>query len=68
MSIIGLPFYVCAGQMCDLQARFVLKYLTGQLKLPSKEEMQADTDREMKKRFMFGLKKKYAHFMARLQV
>lgn len=68
MSIIGLPFYVCAAHMCDLQARFVLKYLTGELTLPSKEEMQADTDRQMNERLSKGLKKKHAHMMGPFQV
>lgn len=68
LSIIGLPFHVCAGHMNDLQARFVLKYLTGGVRLPSREEMQTDTDKEMGKRWADGLKKRQAHRMGPLQV
>lgn len=32
MSIIGLPFNVCIGPMCDLPLQFILKYLSGKLR------------------------------------
>lgn len=63
MGIIGLPYYVCAVPMFDLQIRFCLKFMTGIKKLPSKEEMMEDTDREMKQRWERGLKKSQAHLM-----
>lgn len=63
MAFIGLPFYVCASQMFDLQVRFCVKYLSGLKKLPSKEEMMADTEREMSDRWARGYKKRQAHMM-----
>lgn len=63
MAFIGLPFYVCASQMFDLQVRFCVKYLSGLKKLPSREEMMADTEREMSDRWARGYKKRQAHMM-----
>ncbi|XP_030376010.1 senecionine N-oxygenase [Scaptodrosophila lebanonensis] len=63
MALIGLPFYVCAAQMMDIQARFVLSYFSGNNKLPSTEEMLADTDLEMNRRWKKGLKKRHAHML-----
>ncbi|CAO1415183.1 unnamed protein product [Diamesa tonsa] len=63
MGFIGLPFYVCATQMFDLQVRFCLKFMTGLIKLPSKAEMIEDTEQDMKERWDRGLKKHQAHMM-----
>jgi hypothetical protein len=63
MGFIGLPFYVCATQMFDLQVRFCLTFITGRKPMPSKEEMQEDTDREMAERWGRGYKKHQAHLM-----
>lgn len=68
MAFIGLPFYVCASQMMDLQTRFVFTYFSGRKELPSKVEMQADTDAEMEQRWSKGLKKRQAHMMGPEQV
>ncbi|KAF4520331.1 hypothetical protein B566_EDAN004391 [Ephemera danica] len=46
MCFIGLPFYVCAFSLFDLQSRFFLEVLDGTLELPSRELMAADTARE----------------------
>ncbi|KAK9505562.1 hypothetical protein O3M35_009584 [Rhynocoris fuscipes] len=63
LCLIGLPFYVCAFALFDLQVRYVLKVLEGEVKLPSKEEMLKDTENEMKLRKENGLKKKQFHMM-----
>lgn len=63
MAFIGLPFYVCANQMFDLQSRFFLTFLTGRKPLPSKEEMLKDQQLEMGERWKRGLRKHQAHLM-----
>lgn len=68
MALIGLPFYVCASQMFDLQVRFVIKYFTGERQLPTKEEMLDDTLQDMERRWKKGYKKRQAHMMGSDQV
>ncbi|XP_060656174.1 senecionine N-oxygenase isoform X1 [Drosophila nasuta] len=68
MAIIGLPFYVCAAQMMDLQARFVLSYFYGPNKLPSTQEMLEDTVGTMNKRWQAGYKKRQAHMLGENQM
>ncbi|RZF40843.1 hypothetical protein LSTR_LSTR003353 [Laodelphax striatellus] len=63
MCFIGLPFYVCAFTMFDLQVRAFLCYLNGDVILPSKELMLLDTRDEMRIRAEKGLKKKQFHMM-----
>ncbi|XP_025836607.1 flavin-containing monooxygenase FMO GS-OX-like 2 isoform X2 [Agrilus planipennis] len=63
MCFIGIPFNVCAFQMFDLQARFYVKYLDGDLKLPSEEEMREDTEKDMQLRWEKGYNKRQAHMM-----
>lgn len=63
MGFIGLPFYVCASQMFDLQTRFCVKFLSGEKELPSKEEMLRDTKEEMELRWTKGYLKRQAHMM-----
>jgi dimethylaniline monooxygenase (N-oxide forming) len=63
LGFIGLPFYVCASQMFDLQSRFFLTFLTGQKRLPSKDEMVKDCENEMNQRWQKGLRKHQAHVM-----
>lgn len=68
MALIGLPFYVCASQMFDLQVRFVMKFLSGEKPWPTKAEMLKDTEEEMQKRWSKGLKRRQAHMMGTDQV
>ncbi|XP_055531321.1 senecionine N-oxygenase-like [Wyeomyia smithii] len=63
MAFIGIPYYVCTTLMFDLQARFVMEYYSGRKQLPSREEMQADHDDEMKSRWARGLQKRQAHML-----
>ncbi|KAG5680259.1 hypothetical protein PVAND_009778 [Polypedilum vanderplanki] len=63
LAFIGLPFYVCATQMFDLQARFCLTFMTDKKKIPSKTEMIEDSEKEMNKRWSKGFKKHQAHLM-----
>lgn len=63
LGFIGLPFYVCAMQMFDLQARFCLKFMTGRKAMPSRDEMMKDFERQMSERFSNNFKKHQAHMM-----
>ncbi|XP_063981107.1 uncharacterized protein LOC135164569 [Diachasmimorpha longicaudata] len=63
LALIGLPFYVCAFSMFDLQVRFVLKYWTGEKAFPSKEVMVAEETQELEKKKKQGLRKRHFHMM-----
>lgn len=63
LGFIGLPFYVCATQMFDLQARFCLKFMTKHKELPSKEEMMKDFKEDVEERYSRGLRKHQLHMM-----
>lgn len=64
LGFIGLPFYVCASQMFDLQSKFCLTFITGRKELPTKDEMIKDWETEMNERQARGLKKHQSHMMA----
>ncbi|XP_061391053.1 senecionine N-oxygenase-like [Musca vetustissima] len=68
MSFIGIPYYVCAAQMMDLQSRFTMEFWKGRKELPSREEMLQDTEQEMERRFAKGYKKRQAHMMGEEQI
>ncbi|XP_055596845.1 uncharacterized protein LOC129746927 [Uranotaenia lowii] len=63
MALIGVPFYCCPAQMMDLQVRFVLAYWTGRKSLPSRQEMLADTEKDIAERRSRGIPKKCMHKM-----
>lgn len=63
MGFIGLPNLICPNQMFSLQARFCLMFMTGQKKLPSKDEMMKEFEKDMEQRWKRGLPKKKAHLM-----
>lgn len=63
LGFIGLPFYVCAAQMFDLQSRFCLIFMTKRKQLPGNDEMFQDFDKEMNRRWEKGLRKHQAHIM-----
>lgn len=67
LAFIGLPFYVCAAQMFDLQSKFCLTFMTGRKILPSKSEMIRDYESEMNERKMKGFKKHQNHMMGEEQ-
>ncbi|XP_017070433.1 senecionine N-oxygenase [Drosophila eugracilis] len=68
MALIGLPFYVCAAQMMDIQARFIMSYYNGSNELPSTDEMLKDTHDRMTKLWGEGYKKRHAHMLGPKQV
>ncbi len=63
MAFIGLPYYEVPAQMCDLQVRFFLTFLTGRKPMPSKKEMMKEMDQDMQKQWARGLKVHRAHFI-----
>lgn len=63
MGLIGLPLYVSPFPSFDLQIRFCLTFMTGRMKLPSKDEMALDTEHDMKLRKERGVPRKKAHMM-----
>ncbi|XP_075229097.1 uncharacterized protein LOC142328861 [Lycorma delicatula] len=67
MCFIGLPFYVCAFILFDIQVRVFLKVLSGETILPSVNQMLEDVKREIKWRSAMGLKKKHFHLMGEFQ-
>lgn len=67
LCFIGLPFYVCAFSLFDLQARFFLSLLEGGWQLPSREEMVRDTEAEAAERLAAGLGSRQFHQMGERQ-
>ena len=63
MAIIGIPNYILSNQMCDLQSRFVLTFMTGRKQLPTKDEMMADLEKDIAERRERGFGLKKLHYM-----
>ncbi|KOC68207.1 Flavin-containing monooxygenase FMO GS-OX-like 3, partial [Habropoda laboriosa] len=63
LALVGLPFYVCAFSMFDLQVRFVLQYWCGKRDFPSKADMLREEAEELEKRKKEGLRRKHFHMM-----
>nr|XP_023018727.1 senecionine N-oxygenase-like [Leptinotarsa decemlineata] len=67
MCFIGVPFNVCTFMMFDLQAHYFSKVLDGSLRLPSTEEMEIETKKDMDARWAKGYTKRQAHMMGDIQ-
>ncbi|XP_044263463.1 senecionine N-oxygenase-like [Tribolium madens] len=67
MCFIGIPYYVCAFQMFDIQARFYCQYLNGSMSLPTKELMYKDTEEDIIKRKNKGYSEKQMHLLGHEQ-
>ncbi|XP_066588830.1 senecionine N-oxygenase isoform X2 [Prorops nasuta] len=67
LALIGLPFYVCAFSMFDLQVRFVLRFWHGEKTFPSKEEMLQEEAKELKKCVVKGFANRHFHMMGPAQ-
>ncbi|XP_076177714.1 uncharacterized protein LOC143152001 [Ptiloglossa arizonensis] len=63
LVFIGIPFYVCAFSMFDLQVRFVLRFWYGKRDFPVKADMLQDEKEELEKRATEGLQKRHYHLM-----
>ncbi|XP_068148263.1 senecionine N-oxygenase [Drosophila tropicalis] len=68
MAFIGLPFNVIPATVFDMQVRFSLKFYTGKVEFPSKEEMLANLEKETGERWDCGYyNRKKAHQMGERQ-
>jgi len=68
LAFLGLNVEVCPFPQFDLKIRYFLKTLLGEVALPSKEEMNRDTQEEAKyRREVLGMPDKYFHKMGSLQ-
>lgn len=69
MAIIGMPHVAAITQMVDIQVRYVMKFLSGERVLPSKEDMKADTEHHAGVRWASGFPRSLGHSLAQtLQV
>ncbi|XP_050079524.1 senecionine N-oxygenase-like [Anopheles maculipalpis] len=64
LAFIGLPFNACLMLMMDLQARFCLKFFSGQKSLPTKQEMLNAWQTDQDERKQRGLTGKLTHMLA----
>ena len=68
LCFIGIPYFWIPFPQFDLQIRYFVKLMTGQVKQPTKAEMYADTQREMEwKKYNLDIPEKYFHKMGALQ-
>ncbi|XP_014476792.1 PREDICTED: senecionine N-oxygenase-like [Dinoponera quadriceps] len=63
LALVGLPFYVAAFNMFDLQVRFILRHWHGERQFPAKADMLRDEAEELAGRAEKGLQKKHFHMM-----
>ena len=64
LSFIGICKTICPFPQFHVQVQLVLAVLEGSCQLPSKEEMDADTEADFQKRLSEGLPRRHAHTMA----
>ncbi|KAL0841599.1 hypothetical protein ABMA28_015258 [Loxostege sticticalis] len=63
MCFIGVPYYVCAFSMFDLQVRFYVRSMNGTFSLPTSEQMTQHWEEEKQDRAARGYTKRQAHMM-----
>ncbi|XP_059051569.1 senecionine N-oxygenase isoform X2 [Achroia grisella] len=63
MCFIGVPYYVCAFSMFDLQVRYYVRSMNGTFSLPTREQMVEHWEEEKKNRAARGYTKRQAHMM-----
>uniref|UniRef100_A0A182NVD1 Flavin-containing monooxygenase n=1 Tax=Anopheles dirus TaxID=7168 RepID=A0A182NVD1_9DIPT len=64
MAFIGLPFNACLMLMMDLQARFCMKFFSGQKQLPCRQEMLEAWHMDQTERKERSLLGKLSHMLA----
>ncbi len=67
LSFMGLCKIVCPFPQFHCQVLFVLAALTGQMTLPSKVDMDKDTEKDYQWRLAQGMPHRHAHTMGTLQ-
>ncbi|XP_013171973.1 PREDICTED: senecionine N-oxygenase [Papilio xuthus] len=63
MCLVGVPYYVCAFSMFDLQVRYYVRSMNGSFRLPSSEEMLRHWEQEKLQRAARGYTRRQAHMM-----
>lgn len=63
MCFIGVPYYVCAFSMFDLQVRYYVRSMNGTFRLPSTAQMVQHWEEEKQERASRGYTKRQAHMM-----
>nr|CAD7200030.1 unnamed protein product [Timema douglasi] len=64
LSFIGIPFVVVPFPMFDLQVQYFLKTLDKTITLPSREDMNAETENDFQERLAKKMPPRYAHKLA----
>ena len=68
LCFVGIPVQICPFPQFDLQIRYFVKLLTGQVQLPTKAEMCEEIKQEMEwKKNNLGMPEKHFHKMGALQ-
>lgn len=67
MCFIGIPFQICPFPQFNLQVQVFLKTLTGDVILPTREEMNEDTRKEKEAKRAKGIPDRHFHKMGILQ-
>ncbi|XP_035433179.1 senecionine N-oxygenase isoform X1 [Spodoptera frugiperda] len=63
MCFIGVPYYVCAFSMFDLQVRYYVRSMNGTFSLPTPEQMAEHWEEEKRDRAARGFTRRQAHMM-----
>lgn len=63
MAFVGIPFHLVTTLGYDLQARFALKFLSGEKTLPPKEKMLMDMRANTQVHWNKGYRKHQTHFL-----
>lgn len=63
LSFISICKLICPFPQFHIQVQLVMAVLNGSHRLPSKEEMEADTEADFKQRLADGMPARYAHTM-----
>ena len=68
MCLVGIPIQICPFPQFDLQIRYFVKLITGQLEMPSRQEMLKDLKEEEEwRKNELKMPAKYFHKMGTLQ-
>lgn len=67
ICFVGLPFKVLPFPLFHFQIQYFMRTLDGSVTLPSKEEMDEETERDFQKRLAMDMPPSYAHSMGSLQ-
>lgn len=67
ICFVGLPFKVLPFPLFHFQIQYFMRTLDGSITLPSKEEMDEETERDFQKRLAMDMPPTYAHQMGSMQ-